>query len=99
MAPSGPAARANAPDWSEADVPARVDNANSFISQRISQTAGRLWIAHSVLGFESGQVDQRFLFGRLFPNADQFDQHIAAFASRDGVQDNLVFANTRFPPR
>jgi len=53
----------------------------------LSQTADRFWIALSVLGFEGCQVDQRLLFCRLFPNADQFDLNVAAFAARDGVQD------------
>ncbi len=53
----------------------------------LSQTADRFWVAHSVLGFEGCQVDQGLLFCRLFPNADQFDLHVAAFSSRDGVQD------------
>src|SRR5712692_8926353 len=53
----------------------------------LSQTADRFWIAPSVLGFESCQVDQRLLLCLLVPNANEFDLHVAALASRNGVQD------------
>ncbi len=53
----------------------------------LRQTSYCFWIALSVLGFEGRQLGQRLLFAGLLPDANEFDLHIAALASRDGVQD------------
>ncbi len=57
----------------------------------LSEASHRLGIAHSVLGFEGGQLCQRLLLGRLLPNPNQFGLDIAAFSFGDGGEHIALF--------
>ena len=52
----------------------------------LGQASHSFWIAYSIRGCESGQVDQHILLCRLLPDANQFGLDITTLSSGDGGQ-------------
>jgi len=57
----------------------------------LNQASHRFGIAHSVLGFERGQLDRRLLFCWVLPDTNQFSLHLPSLSSGDGGEHIALF--------